>query len=214
MSASAGQRATRVGTVDTTVTSLATSQGPSSMPLRTSERGAGTRHAPYRQASHISSHDASKATDRPAITRSPGPSGCSCRNRRDSASTNAAALRCDTATPFGAPVEPDVKITHASSLEAGTVPSATGVLVRRTVSSRSSFSTAATSASANTVRARSSGSSASTGTYAAPARSVPAIPTYRSVVPERIRTPTLSPGPTPAACSSAATSSAASRNSS
>ena len=36
------------------------------------------------------------------------------------------------------------------------------------------------------------------------------IATYRSVVPERIRTPTLSPGPTPAARSASATSSAAS----
>jgi hypothetical protein len=49
-------------------------------PLRTRLRGAGTRQAPYRQASHISSQDASNATDRPAITRSPGPIGSSARN--------------------------------------------------------------------------------------------------------------------------------------
>ncbi len=116
---SVGQRATRVGTVETTVTSLATSQGPTSMPLRTSERGAGTRQPPCAQASHISSHDASKATERPAITRSCGPSGASCRNMRDSASTNAAAERCETATPFGLPVEPDVKMTQASSSGSG-----------------------------------------------------------------------------------------------
>ena len=73
--ASIGHSDTNVGTVETTLTSLAISQGPRSIPLRTSDRGAGTRHAPYAQASQISSHDASKATDRPAITRSPGPSG-------------------------------------------------------------------------------------------------------------------------------------------
>ena len=55
--------------------SLATSHGPTSTPLRTSERGAGTRQPPCAQASHISSHEASKATDSPAITRSPVPSG-------------------------------------------------------------------------------------------------------------------------------------------
>src|SRR6478672_7947618 len=88
-----GHSATSVGTVETIVTSFATSQGPTSTPERTSERGAGTRHAPYAQASHISSQLASKATERPAITRSVGPIGASRRYHRDSASTNAAALR-------------------------------------------------------------------------------------------------------------------------
>ena len=108
--------------------SLATSQGPTSTPERTSERGAGTRQAPYAQASHISSQLASKATDRPAITRSPGPIGASWRYQRDSASTNAAALRCVTATPFGVPVEPEVKMIQASSVEPGQVV-APGVVV-------------------------------------------------------------------------------------
>ena len=103
---SVGHSATSVGTVETTVMSLATSHGPTSTPLRTRERGAGTRQPPCAQASHISSQDASKATDRPAITRSVGPSGAPWRNIRDSASTNAAADRCETATPFGVPVEP------------------------------------------------------------------------------------------------------------
>ena len=85
------------------------------MPLRTSERGAGTRQAPCRQASHISSQEASNATDNPASTRSPGPIGLSCKNICASASTKAAALRCVTATPFGVPVEPEVKMIHASS---------------------------------------------------------------------------------------------------
>ena len=89
-----------------TVMPCATSHGPRSMPVRTSARGAGTRHAPCAHASHISSQLASNATDRPASTRSPGPSGASCRNSRASASTNAAADRCVTATPLGAPVEP------------------------------------------------------------------------------------------------------------
>ena len=70
-----------------------TSQSPRSAPERTSERGAGTRQAPCRQASHISSQEASKATDSPAMTRSPGAIGSSVRNSAASASTNAAALR-------------------------------------------------------------------------------------------------------------------------
>ena len=49
------------------------SQGPRSMPVRTRARGAGTRQAPCRQASHISSQEASKATESPASTRSCGP---------------------------------------------------------------------------------------------------------------------------------------------
>ena len=120
-SAASGHRVTRVGTVETTVMSLARSHGPRSMPDRTSDRGAGTRQAPYRQASHISSQLASKATDRPAITRSPGPRGRCCTNIRASASTNAAALRWLTATPFGVPVEPEVKMTQASSVGEGVV---------------------------------------------------------------------------------------------
>ena len=105
--ASTGHSAARVGTVDTTVMSWATSHGPRSIPLRTSARGAGTRQAPDRQASHISSQEASKATDSPASTRSSGPSGSSTRK--------AAADRCVTATPLGVPVEPEVKMIQASS---------------------------------------------------------------------------------------------------
>ena len=54
--------------------------------------------------------------------RGPGrrvPAARSCRNSRASASTNAAALRCVTATPFGFPVEPEVKMIQASSLGCG-----------------------------------------------------------------------------------------------
>src|SRR5689334_4003698 len=96
-----GHSDTRVGTVETTVTSLATSHGPTSTPLRTSDRGAGTRQAPCAHASHISSHDASKATDSPAMTRSDSFNGDCWRYIRDSASTNAAAERWETATPLG-----------------------------------------------------------------------------------------------------------------
>ena len=119
-----GQSATSVGTVETTVIELATSHGPTSTPLRTSDRGAGTRQAPCAQASHISSQLASKATDSPAITRSPGPIGSSERNILDSASTKAAALRWVTATPFGLPVEPLVKMTQASSSTDGPMSAA------------------------------------------------------------------------------------------
>ena len=167
--------------------------------MRTSARGAGTRQAPCAQASHISSQEASKATDSPASTRSPGPSGASCRNSRASASTNAAAERCETATPLGVPVEPEVKMTQASSAGAGgrrrrPAPAGRGGAAR---TSPSSPSTTATSASVNTSRARSSGSSTSTGTYAAPAARVARIATYSSAVPEAMRMPTRSPGRDP-----------------
>ncbi len=167
-----------MGTVDTTVMSRATSQGPRSIPERTSERGAGTRHAPEPHASHISSHDASKATDNPASTRSPGPRGRSCRNSRDSASTNAAALRLLTATPFGVPVEPDVKITHASSSIVG-CPTGRPVPTRPVPAMPPSVTIAVTPASENTRSARSSGSSTSTGTYAAPAAITDRMAAYR-----------------------------------
>lgn len=93
MRVSGSHRAASVGTVETTVISCSTSQGPRSAPLLTCDRGTGTRQAPYRQASHISSQEASKATDSPAMTRSPGPIGSSVRNSAASASTKAAALR-------------------------------------------------------------------------------------------------------------------------
>ncbi len=178
-----------------------TSHGPRSMPERTSARGAGTRQAPCRHASHISSHEASNATDRPARTRSPGPSGASWQNIRASASTKAAALRWVTATPFGVPVEPEVKMIHASSSRFG--PRTTGVPDGAAVPGPmpSSVTMAVTCASENTSSARSSGSSASTGTYAAPAARMERIVTYRSLRPEVMRTPTLSPAPTPASFS-------------
>ncbi len=173
-----GHSDTSVGTVETTVTRFATSHGPRSVPLRTSERGAGTRQAPWRQASHISSHEASKATDSPAMTRSPGPSGAALRNSSASASTKAAAARWCTATPLGLPVEPDVKMIHASSDAPGGSSDRSGDRRGdRTEMASPSPITAATSASANTVRARSSGSSTSTGTYAHPASSTPRIAT-------------------------------------
>ncbi len=174
--ASTGHSAASVGTVETTVIRCSASHGPRSTPLRTSERAAGTRQAPCRQASHISSQDASKATDSPASTRSPGPSGSvpsSTRNSCASASTNAAAEPCVTATPFGVPVEPDVKMIHASSAASGRRSAPSGV--RRSDTLNPSPRTAHTPASPKTSSARSSGSSASTGTYAAPAASTPRI---------------------------------------
>ena len=161
---SLGHSAASVGTVETTEMRFSTSQSPRSAPERTSERGAGTRQAPCRQASHISSQDASKATDRPASTRSRGPSGLPCRNSRASASTNAAALRWLTATPFGFPVEPDVKMIHASSSRPGRRGPMRFGGVDASVTARSAPMTAQTPASPNTMSARSSGSSASTGT--------------------------------------------------
>ena len=157
--------------------SRVTSHGPRSIPLRTSERGAGTRQAPCRHASHISSQDASKATDNPARTRSSGPIGLSRRNIRASASTNAAALRWVTATPFGLPVDPDVKMIHASSRVCG-APACQPREDPGPLTSPVSVMIATTPASPNTNSARSSGSSASTGTYAAPAASADRMATY------------------------------------
>ena len=176
-SASAGQSDASVGTVDTTVMSRDTSHGPRSIPLRTSERGAGTRQAPCRQASHISSHDASNATDSPASTRSLGPIGLSFKKICASASTNAAALRWVTATPLGVPVEPDVKMIHASSRGSGR-PARHPRDEPCPRTRPCSVMTPTTPASPNTSAARSSGSSASTGTYAAPAAIVDRMATY------------------------------------
>ena len=84
--------------------------------------GAALLEAALRHANHISSQEASNATERPASTRSPGPSGRDCTNMRASPSTNAAADRCVTATPLGTPVDPDVKMTQASSSGVGSGP--------------------------------------------------------------------------------------------
>ena len=109
----------------------------------------------------------------PASTRSPGPIGLSCKNIRASASTNAAADRCETATPLGTPVEPDVKMTHASSptLTCGRARRGDREAARRdartvagTVTWRRGPTTAVTAASEKTRSARSWGSSTSTGT--------------------------------------------------
>ena len=90
------------------------------MPLLTSARGAGTRQRavppgqPHLLAARVEG-DRQPGHHPVADARAARPA----RNIRDSASTNAAALRWVTATPFGVPVEPEVKITHASSPEPG-----------------------------------------------------------------------------------------------
>ena len=160
--ASAGHKLASVGTVETTVMLRRISHGPRSMPERTNERGAGTRQAPWRHASHISSQEASKAMESPARTRSSGPRGESWQNNVASASTNAAALRWGTATPFGVPVDPEVKMIQASSWGSGG-PVSPRLRVRRR-SRPAEVMVAVTSASPKTRAARSSGSSASTGT--------------------------------------------------
>ena len=111
------------------------------------------------------------------MTRSPGRIGLSCRNIRDSASTKAAALRWLTATPFGVPVEPEVKMIQASSVRSGSSSGAGWAASSVERMTRSVVTTAATPASLNTRRARSSGSSWSTGTYAEPASRMPTIAT-------------------------------------
>ena len=90
----------------------------SSGPVLTTDRGAGTRQAPWRQASHISSQEASKATDRPAR---PGPRApadhragtASPRHRRT-------PLHCGGSRPHPWGCRScQVKMTHASSLAPG-----------------------------------------------------------------------------------------------
>ena len=58
------------------------------------------------------------------------------RNSRASASTNAAAARWLTATPFGVPVEPEVKMIQASSSGSGPARSARGAYRAATRSAR------------------------------------------------------------------------------
>ena len=86
---------------------------------------------------------------------------------------NAAAAPCETATPFGVPVEPEVKMIQASSSGCGRAVRPWGV--RRSVTLSPSPMSAHAPASLKTSSARSAGSSASTGTYAAPAASTPRI---------------------------------------
>jgi hypothetical protein len=106
-----------------------------------------------------------------------------------------------TATPFGRPVEPEVKMIQASPSGRGSLPAT------RMLSAPRSPSTAHTPASANTSSARSSGSSASTGTYAAPEARTPRIAMYSSAVPDEILIPTRSPLPMPTAASRSCTAS-------
>ena len=141
-----------------TVTWRSASHGPSSTPERTSARGAGTSAAPLAHASHISSMLASNATDRPASTRSSGTT----RQSVASPSMNATAARWETATPFGAPVEPEVKMIQASSPGPGRPARPEGSPSH--VSSRSAPTAAQTPASLKIRSARATGSSASTGT--------------------------------------------------
>ncbi len=139
---------------------------------------------------------------------------------RPSASTKAAAERCDTATPLGTPVDPDVKMIQASSSTVGGATIGTALVLGCGAApsynlTRSPSPSAGTNspvpatiprtpASPNTRRARSSGSSASTGTYAAPAAITARIETYSSFEPDGMRTPTRSPRRTPASCRAAA----------
>ena len=152
-----------VGTVETTVTPRCASHGPSSDPARTIDRGAGTSAAPLRQASQISSQLASNPTDKPASTRS----SRSTVHSRASASTNAAAERWLTATPFGAPVDPDVKITQASSSTLSGQSAPRGFASRSDRRARRVRQRRRRSARTRPPP-RPGGSSASTGTYAAP----------------------------------------------
>jgi hypothetical protein len=84
-------------------------------------------------------------------------------------------LWCESTTPFGVPVEPEVKITQPSSPGAGG-PARPAPHRSRVMPSRSVI-TAHASTSRQISRARASGSDSSTGTYAAPASSVPSTAT-------------------------------------
>src|SRR5574340_578757 len=123
--------------------------------------------------------------------------------------------RCETATPLGRPVEPEVKITYAVfSVRTGATRSASRTGASENPdTSRVSTSTAGTdpgvskpsrlvvsthtgAAVSSTYVLRSTGWSGSSGTYPPPASSTAQIPTTISI--ERpIATPTSDSGPTP-----------------
>ena len=162
--------------------------------MRTSARGAGTRQAPCRHASHISSQEASNATDSPASTRSPGPIGSSTRNRRASASTNAAA----------APVAHRDALRGARRAGGEDDPRiVAGTGRARQAERRAAWSGPAVAEDcahpglAEDELGPLLGSSASTGTYAAPAERTARIATDQLGGAGRDRTPTRSPTPMP-----------------
>ncbi|GHH30272.1 hypothetical protein GCM10017790_63760 [Amycolatopsis oliviviridis] len=66
---------------------------------------ANTTRAPDTSGTHSSNSEMSNACEACSSTASPGPT------RHPGSPTSAATLPCDTATPFGVPVEPDVYIT-------------------------------------------------------------------------------------------------------
>jgi hypothetical protein len=73
---------------------------------RVTSRGRPTTAAPFRSAPQISKVAASNEMLAACPTRSPGP-----RSANPPARARRATARCGTATPFGRPVEPEVKRT-------------------------------------------------------------------------------------------------------
>ena len=93
-----------MGTVENTVTPCVCRKAGSASGAFITSSGTGTNAAPDAQASHISSSDASKATEKLWATRSSGVGW----NRACSACTKWPMLRCGSTTPFGWPVVPEV----------------------------------------------------------------------------------------------------------
>ncbi len=192
---SAGREAGEVGTVDTTVMPCAEPR-PRSRSCGPASAAPGTRQAPLRHASHISSHEASNATDRPAST------WISRTERLRLSRPGTAALR-RRRTPLPAPVGDGYALGHARGPRgeddpgivvggwgrAGPAAGPTGGRDRRPVGEHRGDA----GLPENTRGARSSGSSASRHVRRPRPEATARIPRYRSLVPEVIRTPTRSP---------------------
>ena len=96
--------ASSVGTHERTVTPASVSMRERAAPLRTISPVPTTSVAPAKNASQISSTEASKAREKPWYTRSAGWTWKSLPSAR----TRWQALRCSICTPLGLPVVPEV----------------------------------------------------------------------------------------------------------
>jgi len=171
---------------------------------------------PAAKVTATSSTDASKLNDANCSTRTPGPAP----STGPSPATRFTGPPCGTATGFGVPADPDVKITYASWSPASATGAVTGgiaaIAAATCGSARSTTvvpaaASAAASAAGRAPRAstspawlaasmdpsRCTGQSGSSGRYAAPASHTPTIAVIMSG-PRSRHSPTTCSGPAPA----------------
>src|SRR5579872_4484845 len=161
---SGNSRPERVASADGEISACVTCSSVSTLARRspaTRPGGGSTRVPPAAHARQTSRMLASNPAAANCSTRAPGPAA----NRSSSAAANAPTPAWVTTTPFGVPVEPDVKITYAGCARDGRTPRGTGPAGR---SPRQASVTDAPAAVRMNSR-RSAGSAGSTGRYAAPA---------------------------------------------